>query len=108
MTKTKRRFIDDLTADSYIKYSVKLQPKSTYTEAYIDSELKIADCHRTVTLDFGVSTYGSSLKNRQVKLNRTRAILNEYFDLLQEYYDRYALAVSPPATGGDLSEEHSR
>lgn len=55
----------------------------------VDADLTIADCNRTVTLDFGA--YGDSFdrdkKNVRYKVNTLRHSINQFLDAVEQAYD---------------------
>lgn len=92
-TYRKRAFLTGHDADSYIKYYVDYTPykdgKDGPSRPHLHADLKIADCHRTINLDFGA--WEMNTKEKRKKVENTRRLMNEFLDLIEEHLDYYEI-----------------
>lgn len=65
----------------------------SYRDWYADMELKIADCSRVITLEFGCDTTNKkAIRERIRKAQVLTAYLNEITDTLENYLDNVEVA----------------
>lgn len=93
MKSYKRTFLTNKNADSYIRWDIETRPgkqqKGWNSSPYVHADLKIADCYRVVSLDFGIAKHGHGRKGQLKKLIKFSELMHEFIETLQEAYDEH-------------------
>jgi hypothetical protein len=102
MKSYKRTFLTNKGADSYIRWDISNYKGGDrfHSKPSVDVQLKIADCQRSIYLEFGM---GFSQEKKQIeKLRKFKDLINEFCDLAEKAYEeneRNHKEYKPPKKG---------